>query len=145
MKPRIKAIKTYIIQSLALSMVATLWMLYIDAKLYGTERFFKVILSITLFVFLICFIECIIKKFLEPYFIVSVCVEFLVLVGLFYILGLCLEWIRPEEKWMVFIYVIPVYIVGYALRLIGIKKEAEDINHYLKERENKIQIKDPKL
>ena len=71
--------------------------------------------------------------------------EFLVLVGLFYILGLCLEWIRPEEKWMVFIYVIPVYIVGYALRLIGIKKEAEDINHYLKERENKIQIKGPKL
>lgn len=141
MKAMLKEIKLYVIQSLALSMLATLWMLYIDATLYGTGRFFSVILSITLFVFLIGLIECVIKRFLENCFPLYVCVEFMVLVALFYVFGMHLEWIHKGQEWMVFVYVIPVYIVGYALRLIGIKKKAEDINHYLKKRENRMKTR----
>lgn len=144
MKQKMRKIKAYVIQSLALSMIATLWMLYIDAKFYGTENIFKVIFSITIFTGLFCFLERVMYKWLENHFVLYIGMEFLVLVGLFYVFGKYLNWFVTGKEWLILVYVIPVYIVGYFFRLIGIQKEAEEINKHLEARKVRMK-KRPRL
>lgn len=141
MKEKMKFIRQYIIQSLAMSMLAVLWMLIIDTYYFGTERILKVIGSIIFFAFLLCFLEGVIQRLLEKYFVLYVGIEFFILAGLFFVFGRQFQWFKEGQEWWIFVYVIPVYVIGYLLRLVGIHKDAEDINKYLEVRKRRIKIK----
>ena len=141
MKEKMKFIRQYMIQSLAMSMLAVLWMLIIDTYCFGTERILKVVLSIVCFAFLLCFLESVVQRLLENHFVLCVGIELVMLASLFFIFGRGFQWFKEGQEWWIFVYVIPVYVIGYLLRLVGIHKDAEDINKYLEVRKKRIKIK----
>jgi len=138
MKPNLQGIRKYIITSLAMSMVAIIWIMIIDAIVFGTWHFLKTICSITVFTFIICLAEVLIKNYLEKQFILSVLLEFIVIGSLFFGFGMLFKWYPKGKEYWFFIYAIPIYIVSYFLRLIGIQRNAEIINKHLEARKKRM-------
>jgi len=141
MKEKKMFIRQYMIQSLAMSMLAVLWMLIIDTYFFRTERILKVVLSIMCFAFLFCFIESVIHRLLENHFWLCIGIELLMLASLFFVFGGQFQWFKEGQEWWIVIYAMPVYVIGYLLRLVGIHKDAEDINKYLEARKKRIKNK----
>ena len=131
MRAKIKEIRQYVITSLAMSMIVVFWVLCIDALLYGTGKILQTVVSIIVFCFLLVLIEGMIKKYMESQFWLSVLLEFLGLVALFFVFGTQFHWYPKGKEYLFVVYSIPVYIAGYGLRLVGIRKDAEDINRHL--------------
>lgn len=137
MKGKLKDIRSYIITSLAMSMVAIIWIMLLDAVVYGTWPFFKVIFSVTIFTFILCLAEQLIKIYLERYFILSVLLEFMIIAILFLGFGTLFKWYPKGKGYWFFIYSIPIYMTSYCLRLFGIQKNAKIINKHLEARKKK--------
>ena len=138
MKSRGEQIRSYFITSLAMSMITIFWIFCIDALFFGTGRFLFVISMVTIFNFLWCLSAIFIKNYLEKYFVLSVLLEFGMIILLFYVFGKALGWYPEGKDYLFFVYGIPVYFVGYGLRLVGIHKDAEAINKYLKARKRRM-------
>lgn len=138
MRPNSKSIRKYIITSLAMSMVAVIWIMVIDAFVYGTWHFLMMICSITIFTFILCLVEMIIKNYLEKHFVLSLILEFMVIAGLFFGFGILFGWYPKGKAYWFFIYAIPIYAVSYFLRLVGIQRNAEIINKHLEARKKRL-------
>lgn len=137
MKSRSDTIRQYIITSLAVSMICIIWIFCIDAIFYGTWRFLKVVCSVTIFAFMICLLEVLIKNYLENHFFLSVVLEFGMIVLLFFVFGKKFNWYPKNQEYMFFVYSISIYAVGYFLRLVGIGRDAEIINKCIEIRKHK--------
>lgn len=129
-----EVIRDYVITSLAVSMLAVLWIFCIDAIFYGTWQFLKVICSIIGFTFILCLVEMLIKKYLEEHFWISVILEFGMIALLFFYFGKMFHWYPEHKEYMFFIYAIPIYCAGYFLRLFGIRRDAQIINQCIENR-----------
>lgn len=137
MKIDMKRFRNYIVTSLAVSMLIVFWMFCIDAFFNGLWNNFRIIISIVLFAFLLCGIEILINNILDNRPVISMILEYAVVVILFFIFGKQFRWYHQGMEWIVFIYTIPVYAVGYLLKLIGAKKDAEYINNKLTQRKKR--------
>lgn len=140
MKHKMRSIRDYIITSLAMSMVAIIWIIVLDAIIYGTWHFLSIILSVTVFTFILCLAEQLIKIYLEKHFILSVLLEFMIIAILFLGFGTIFKWYPQGKAYWFFIYAIPIYITSYFLRLFGIQKNAEIINKHLEARNRKCNL-----
>ncbi|NMM63056.1 hypothetical protein HBE96_10155 [Clostridium sp. P21] len=138
MKSKIKVIRDYIIASLAVSMLIVFWVFCIEAFYYHLWSNFKVISSIVAYAFIICLVEIIIRSVLDNKPVVSFAVEYLAVVLLFFLFGIKFNWYPKDSEWFAFIYTIPVYAVGYLLRLVGARRDAEFINKRLEIRKKRI-------
>lgn len=138
MKPNSQSIRKYIITSLAMSMVAVIWIMIIDAFVFGTWHLLTMICSITIFIFILNLVEVIIKNYLEKYFVLSVVLEFIVIAGLFFGFGMLFGWYPKGKEYWFFIYAIPIYTISYFLRLVGIQRNAEIINKHLEARKKRL-------
>ncbi len=138
MKNKGKIIRDYIIASLAVSMLIVFWVFCIDAIYYHLWSSFKVINSIVAYAFIICLVEIIIRSVLDNKPVISMFAEYLVVVLLFFVFGIKFNWYPKDSEWFAFIYTIPVYAVGYLLRLVGARRDAEHINKRLKDRKKKV-------
>lgn len=137
MKSKMKILREYIIRSLAVSMLIVFWVFCIDAFFYNLWSNLKVIISIVIFAFIICLIQSLINRLLDNKPIISMLAEYIVVVTLFFCFGIEFKWYPKGSEWLVFIYTIPVYAVGYLLRLVGIRKDADYINIKLSERKKR--------
>ena len=137
MKSKRKILIDYIIASLALSMLIIFGVFYVDALFYDTWSYFRIIGSIVIYAFIICLVEIVIRLVLDNRPLVSMLIEYMFLVLLFFTFGINFNWYPKGEEWFVFIYTIPVYAVGYLLRLVGIRKDADYINKKLTERKKR--------
>ena len=138
MKSKRKILIDYIIASLALSMLIIFWVFYVDALFYDTWSYFKIIGSIVIYAFIICLVEIVIRLVLDNRPLVSMLVEYMFLVLLFFTFGVKFKWYPKGSEWFVLIYTIPVYAVGYLLRLVGVRKNADYINKKLTERKKRV-------
>lgn len=132
-----KIIRNYIITSLAVSMLIIFWVFCIDAIFYNMWSNFRVIVSIVVFAFLLCLFQNGMTLVLGDRPIISLLVEYAIVVMLFFFFGIKFKWYPKGSEWLVFIYTIPVYAAGYLLRLIGIRKDADYINSKLSERKKR--------
>lgn len=137
MRSKSKIFREYIISSLAVSMLIILWVFCIDAFFYGLWANFKVIGSIVIYASLICLVQILIRLLLDNRPVTSIFAEYVVVVLLFFAFGIKFNWYFKGMEWFVFIYTIPVYAVGYLLRLVGVRKDADYINKKLAERKNR--------
>jgi len=129
---KMKIFRDYIISSLAISMLIIFWVFCIDAFFYNMWSNFKVIMSIV-----ICLMQSAINLALDNRPIISMLLEYAVVVILFFCFGIKFNWYSKGSEWFVFIYTIPVYAAGYLLRLIGVRKDANYINIKLSERKKR--------
>lgn len=129
-----KIFRNYIITSLAVGMLIIFWVFCIDAIFNNMWSNFKVIVSIVIFAFLLCLIQNIIAFQLSNRPIISLFVEYVIVVVLFFVFGIKFKWYPRGSELLVFIYTIPVYAAGYFLRLIGVKRDEEYINNKLLEK-----------
>ncbi|HEX3020952.1 MAG TPA: hypothetical protein VHP81_00975 [Lachnospiraceae bacterium] len=134
---RRKIIRDYVVASLALSMLIVFWMFCIDAFLYGEWGNLKVIVSIVIYAFLICLLQRGIQSLLDRRPILSILSEYVICVFLFFVFGVRFNWYPKGGEWLVILYSIPVFIVGYLLRLLGVSKDADYINSRLSKRRKK--------
>lgn len=132
-----KMFREYIITSLAVSMLIVFWMFFIDAFFYNMWSNFKIIISIVSFAFLLCLIHAAVNLFLDNRPIISIILEYAIVVIMFFVFGIKFKWYPAGSEWLVFIYTIPVYAVGYLLRLVGVRKDADYINNKLSERKKR--------
>lgn len=137
MKSKSKIFREYIISSLAVSMLIILWVFCIDAFFYGLWANFKVIGSIVIYASVICLVQILIRLLLDNRPVISILAEYVIVVLLFFAFGIKFNWYFKGMEWFVFIYTIPVYAVGYLLRLVGVRKDADYINKKLAERKNR--------
>ncbi|AGK99541.1 hypothetical protein [Clostridium pasteurianum] len=137
MRSKSKIFREYIISSLAVSMLIIFWVFCIDAFFYGLWRNFKVIGSIVIYASVICLVQILIRLLLDNRPVISILAEYVVVVLLFFAFGIKFNWYFKGMEWFVFIYTIPVYAVGYLLRLVGVRKDADYINKKLAERKNR--------
>lgn len=137
MKGKMRILREYIIRSLAVSMLIIFWVFCTDAFFYNLWSSFKVIISIIIFAFIICLLQSVISLVLDNKPIISMLAEYAVVVALFFCFGIEFKWYPKGSEWLVFIYTIPVYAVGYFLRLIGVRKDADYINIKLSERKKR--------
>lgn len=124
----------YFTSSLAIAMIIVFWAFGIDALIYGTLKFFKVILSIMLYAFVFCLVQMLIRYLLDNSPVISLLVEYITILILFFAFGIKFDWYPKGMEWLSLIYTIPVYVVCYILRLAGTRKDADYINKKLKER-----------
>lgn len=134
---KMKRFRDYIITSLATSMLIIFWMFFIDAFFYNMWSNFRVIISIVIFAFLLCLINSVVNLFLDNKPIISILIEYTVVVIMFFCFGIKFKWYPAGSEWVVFIYTIPVYAAGYFLRLVGVRKDADYINIKLSERKKR--------
>lgn len=132
-----KMFREYIITSLAVSMLIVFWMFFIDAFFYNMWSNFKIIISIVSFAFLLCLIHAAVNYLLDNKPIISIIIEYAIVVIMFFVFGIKFKWYPAGSEWLVFIYTIPVYAVGYLLRLVGVRKDADYINNKLSERKKR--------
>ena len=137
MKSKKKIFRDYIITSLAFSMLIIFWVFCIDALFYGLWSNFKIIGSIVVYSFIMCLAPIVIRLVLDNRPVISMFAQYIVVVLLFFAFGIKFNWYPKGEEWFVFIYTIPVYAVGYLLRLVGIRKDADYINKKLTERKKR--------
>jgi len=126
--------RDYIITSLAFSMLIIFWVFCIDAFFHGLWSNFKIIGSIVVYAFIMCLVPIVIRLVLNNRPVISMFAEYVAVVLLFFAFGIKFNWYPKGEEWIVFIYTIPVYAVGYLLRLVGVRKDADYINKKLTER-----------
>ncbi|WP_243156040.1 hypothetical protein [Clostridium sp. C2-6-12] len=142
---KMKIFREYIITSLAVSMLIVFWMFFIDAFFYNMWSNFRIIISIVSFAFLLCLIHTAVNFLLDNKPIISIILEYAIVVIMFFVFGIKFKWYPAGSEWLVFIYTIPVYGAGYLLRLVGVRKDADYINIRLSERKKrkteKIEIK----
>lgn len=134
---KMKRFRDYIITSLAVSMLIIFWMFFIDAFFYNMWSNFRVIISIVIFAFLLCLINSVVNLFLDNKPIISILIEYIVVLIMFFCFGIKFKWYPAGSEWLVFIYTIPVYAAGYLLRLVGVRKDADYINIKLSERKKR--------
>lgn len=132
-----KMFREYIITSLAVSMLIVFWMFFIDAFFYNMWSNFRIIISIISFAFLLCLIHTAVNLLLDNKPIISIILEYAIVVIMFFLFGIKFKWYPAGSEWLVFIYTIPVYAVGYLLRLVGVRKDADYINNKLSERKKR--------
>lgn len=137
MKSKRKIIRDYVIASLAVSMLIVFWVFCIDAVYYHLWSNFKIIISIVSYAFIICLVEIIIRSLLDNKPVISMLAEYSVVVLLFFVFGTKFNWYPKGSEWFAFIYTIPVYAVGYLLRLLGARRDADHINKRLEDRKKK--------
>lgn len=137
MKMNIERFRDYIIKSLAVSMLIIFWVFCIDAYFHNMWSNFKIIISIMAFAFVLCFIQTVINLMLDNKPVISMFLEYMVVVILFFSFGMKFKWYDDGFEWLVFIYTIPVYVVGYLLKLTGTRRDAEYINRRLSERKKR--------
>lgn len=83
---------------------------------------------------LISITQLIFSRFKSDYYIIEVLVEYFagcLMVGL---AGFLFHWFTLDILWMVFLYVTPVYIIGYFLDLMRTKRDLDFINEKIKQR-----------
>ena len=134
---KMKMFREYIITSLAVSMLIVFWMFFIDAFFYNMWSNFRIIISIVSFAFLLCLIHSVVNLLLDNKPIISIILEYAIVVIMFLVFGIKFKWYPAGSEWLVFIYTIPVYAVGYLLRLVGVRKDADYINIKLSERKKR--------
>lgn len=134
---KMKMFREYIITSLAVSMLIVFWMFFIDAFFYNMWSNFRIIISIVSFAFLLCLIHSVVNLLLDNKPIISIILEYAIVVIMFFVFGIKFKWYPAGSEWLVFIYTIPVYAVGYLLRLVGVRKDADYINIKLSERKKR--------
>lgn len=132
-----KMFREYIITSLAVSMLIVFWMFFIDAFFYNMWSNFRIIISIVSFAFLLCLIHTAVNLLLDNKPIISIILEYAIVVIMFFVFGIKFKWYPAGSEWLVFIYTIPVYGAGYLLRLVGVRKDADYINNKLSERKKR--------
>jgi hypothetical protein len=132
-----KIFREYIITSLAVSMLIVFWMFFIDAFFYNMWSNFRIIISIVSFAFLLCLIHTAVNFLLDNKPIISIILEYAIVVIMFFVFGIKFKWYPAGSEWLVFIYTIPVYGAGYLLRLVGVRKDADYINIKLSERKKR--------
>lgn len=87
--------------------------------------------------FLSCFIcvaQLICNRFKSNYYILEVLVEYLMVVMVVGGTGLLIGWFKISYLWYVFLYVTPVYMIGYFLDLVRTRREVDFINEKIKQR-----------
>ncbi len=127
----------YFISSLAIAMISVFWAFCMDAIMYGTWRFFKVVFSIMLYAFIFCMIQFFINYYLDDRPVISMILEYITIILLFFVFGVKFGWYPKGMEWLAIIYTIPVYVVCYILRLAGARRDADYINKKLKELKEK--------
>ncbi len=137
MQNKRKIFRDYIIASLALSMIIIFWVFCVDALFYGMWSNFKIIGSILTYAFIICLVQIVIRLVLDDKPVISILAEYMVVVLLFFAFGMKFNWYPKGSEWFAFIYTIPAYAVGYLLRLVGVRKDADYINKRLAERKKR--------
>lgn len=86
---------------------------------------------------LICFIQLLLNRWKTNWYLLELLAEYTMVVIVVMLTGLFFRWFPIKELWIVFVYVTPVYIVGYFLGLARVKKEIDEINEEIRARKAK--------
>lgn len=127
----LKTIRTFIIHTLAISMIIVFWVFVLDAFYHGLWRNLSVILSILLFAIATQLLFFLLHIVFDSHPVLTFLLEYILLVIIFFAFARIFNWFEQITWWMTAVYTIPVYLVTYLLRLIGAKKDADYINEHL--------------
>lgn len=88
-------------------------------------------------IMLLAFIVVILQKYLHripfKYYLLNLTLEYMVICAVVLLAGIIFRWFVRSNWWMVFLYVGIVFIIGYFLDLVTIKKDLAFINQKLVE------------
>lgn len=88
-------------------------------------------------IMLLAFIVVILQRYLHripfKYYLSNLTLEYIVICAVVLLAGIIFHWFVLSNWWMVFLYVGIVFIVGYFLDLVAIKKDLAFINRKLAE------------
>lgn len=127
-------IKNLIKKSLILSTLIILATFTISSLSQGCWRETTFVWELVFVSGLICMAQLVTNKFKSNYYIIEVSVEYLMVCMIVSLSGLVFGWFHLIYLWQVFIYVTPVYIVGYILELGRTRRDVDFINEQIKQR-----------
>lgn len=129
--------RQFIVNVLSISMLEMLWLLAMDVVLYQQVKNFFVCISVILLAALVYVIQPLFSSLSERHPILEFTGQYIVILILFIIFKSVFRWYEGFEIGLIIAYTAPVFIASYALRLIGIRRDAQYINRKLRERKNK--------
>jgi hypothetical protein len=87
------------------------------------------------FVAILIFIVQMVTNFIKSnYYLLELLVEYLTVIIVVGVFGLLFDWFHFSYLWMVFVYVTPVYLVGYLLDMVRTRQDVAFINEKIKQR-----------
>lgn len=129
--------RQFIVNVLSISMLEMLWLLAMDVLLYQQVKNFLVCISVILLAALVYIIQPLFSSLSERHPILEFTGQYIVILILFIIFKSVFGWYEGFKIGLIIAYTAPVFIASYALRLIGIRRDAQYINRKLRERKNK--------
>jgi len=79
------------------------------------------------------------NKFTSPYHFLETGLELIMVLSLALTYGWFFKWYQLQEIWIMFVIVIPVYIISYILDIARTKKDVEFINDQIKLRKARLE------
>jgi hypothetical protein len=130
-------IKNFIKRILILAALVILTAYSVPSIMYGIG-------SDTIFLWELVLVSCVISvaqllldKYKCDYYIIDMLIEYLMVCLIVSVMGLLYGWFKMHYLWMVLLYVTPIYIIGYFLDMVRIKRDVNFINKKIEERMEK--------
>ena len=130
-------LRSFVVRCLAISMLIVIVVFIVDAILYDMQKYLFTICSILLLSIVVCAIQKILEPLAENYPIATLFIDYLLVVVGFILFKNIFHWYEGINVLLVFVYTLPVFVISYLLRLVGVSKDARVINEKLAQRRKK--------
>ncbi len=127
-------IKKLIKKSLMLSALIILAVYTVSSIRFGNWSETLMLGELVLISGLLSISQLLLERFKSEYYLIEVLVEYIMVCLIVGLLGLGFQWFRLSYLWHVFLYVTPVYLIGYFLDLGRTKRDIDFINEKIKKR-----------
>lgn len=127
-------IKTFIKKSMLLFTLIVLVVYTVQAILQGKWGDTLFLWQLVFVSGLISLAQLLLSKFKSNYYLLEVIIEYVMVCIIVSMAGLALGWFKLYYLWQIFLYITPVYIIGYFLDLCRAKRDVDYINEKIKQR-----------
>lgn len=121
-------------KSLVLSALIILTVYTVSSIKQNSWEITSFIWELVLTSLLICLVQLVMERFQSNCYLLDVAFEYIIICILISLAGLLLGWFELSYLWNVFLYVTPVYVVGYFLDIVKTRKDIDYINDRIKQR-----------